>query len=99
MRARTSQNLSLRGPPPSSTDLCACKLTEQQLKRGNVFSLWAFLTLNNVERHFLTVGQAAASATVDCSEMYKHIRAVVLFDKTVTLFIVKPFNDTGKQLT
>ena len=66
------------------------------LQTCNVFGLRAFLAFTYFKCHFLTFEKCSSTAgTVDGTEVYKYVcSTIVLLDKTIPFFFVKPFNAT-----
>ena len=62
-----------------------------RLQNGDVLSLRALLTLGHAELHALTFSQGLETLSVDCSEVYEYIRALVLLDEAETFSLVEPF--------
>lgn len=77
------------GPPQKKKLLDDC----------HVLGLGTFLAFTDFKCHFLTFEKCASSAcAVDSTEVYEYIRtAVILLDKTIAFFFVKPFNAACHQ--
>jgi hypothetical protein len=65
--------------------------TPASLQNSYVLSLRALLTLGHAELHALTFSQGLKTLSVDCSEVYEYIRALVLLDEAETFSLVEPF--------
>jgi hypothetical protein len=68
------------------------------LQRSNVLGLWTLFTLGHAELNFLTFSQSAETFFVDCAEVDKYVRALLLLDETETFFFVKPLNHASLQI-
>lgn len=64
------------------------------LDSAHVGRLGAFLTLGDIESHAVTFGKGLESITLNRRKMNKHVRSVILLDKTKTFCVVKPFHST-----
>ncbi len=75
-------------------DAAAGVLPDSGSKRIDVFSLRALLALRDVECDFLPLEECLATCTVDSRVVYEDILATLHGDKTITFFIIEPFNGT-----
>ena len=66
--------------------------SEINLKRCYIFSLKAFCSLRYFHQNFLAFNKSFAPGAIDSAVMHKNILAAFLLDKTVTFFLVEPFD-------
>ena len=59
---------------------------------GYVFSLWAFLALDNFKLDVITLLQALVAFRLDGAVVDKHIGTIISADEAESLCVVKPFD-------
>ena len=57
-----------------------------------VFSRRAFLTILDIKAHALTFMERLETAGLDGAEMNENIAALIFFNKTETLLLIKPLH-------
>jgi len=57
--------------------------------------LQAFWAFSYTHGYMLSLFERFETIDVDCTMVYKYIRTVVLFDKSETFVVVKPFYSAG----
>ena len=70
------------------------------LQSGYILRLGTLHTLSDFESHFLTFLERYASAAgiVYLTEVYEYIvPTIILLNKTITLFVVEPFDGSMEQ--
>ena len=72
--------------------------TLEQLFLDNVCSLKSFRTLDDIECHFIAIGEGFEAFPLDSGEMYEHIVAAIMLDETEALGVVKPLYSAFCQL-
>jgi hypothetical protein len=60
------------------------------LLSSDIYRSGTFIALLYIKGHPIAFAQAFKAGCVDTRMMDKHIRSVFLFDKTVTLTVIKP---------
>ena len=70
------------------------QIRSPQSNGGNVFGLQAFLSVHDIEAHFLAFLQTLETRAGDCTEMHEHVRAIITADKAETLGVIEPLHCT-----
>jgi len=65
-----------------------------RLAESHVFCCRAFIALDNVETHGLSLGQGLEAGGLNGAVMDENVPAVILLDKPKTFTLIKPFHFT-----
>ena len=58
----------------------------------------SFRTLDDIECHFIAIGEGFEAFPLDSGEMYEYIVAAIMLDETEALGVVKPLYSAFCQL-
>jgi len=73
--------------------------SEHLLNYGNIFCSWPFIPLLYIKCNSFAVFKRFKADRIDSCMMDKYIRAIFLFNKTISLFVIKPLYSSLCQNT
>jgi hypothetical protein len=86
--------------PKKTRQACACRVPVRRpaLQWDYVLRLWAFLTFTDGELDLLAFPQGLAAFANNVAEMNEDIALVFTCDKSVTFFVIEPFDGSDSSI-